>query len=70
MLVDTDGSTIESWGLLNAVDPKGRLIPHPALVTLDLDGVVRDVFVETNYRLRPTVPEVIERLGQSLGSEP
>lgn len=67
MLVDEGGETIESWGLLNAVDPRGRKIPHPALVTLDREGVVRDLFIETNYRLRPSVPEVLERLEGALG---
>lgn len=69
MLVDAGGEVIESWGLLNATDAQGRAIPHPALVTIDSEGIVRDVFVETNYRLRPSVPEVIERLERALGGE-
>ncbi len=67
LLLDADGATIESWGLTNATDARGRKIPHPALVTLDSDGVVRDVYVETNYRLRPSVAEVLERLAAALG---
>lgn len=66
---------IEAWGLLNAVDSKGRRIPYPALVTLDLEGRVADVFVETNYRLRPPAAEVVEKLeslfdGAPIPSEP
>ncbi len=68
LLIDADGTTIESWGLLNALDHKSRRIPHPALVTLDRDGVVRDVFVETNYRLRPPTAEVVRDLSRVLGS--
>ena len=70
MLVDAEGAVIESWGLLNATDARGRKIPHPALVTIDAEGIVRDVFVETNYRLRPTTAEVLEGLARSLADEP
>lgn len=65
--MDTGGETIEGWGLLNTLDHKGRRIPHPALVTLDREGIVRDVFVETNYRLRPAAADVVRDLARSLG---
>ncbi len=60
-LLDPDAEAIKAWGLLNEAD-SDSLIPHPAVVILDVDGIVRYLFVETNYRLRPPVAEVIERL--------
>lgn len=52
---------IRAWGILNEVDDHGRLIPHPTVVMLDRDGVVRYVHTETNYRLRPPTSELLER---------
>ena len=66
LLLDPDGELIESWGLLNTVDHKGRRIPHPAMVLVDIDGVVRYVQVETNYRLRPAASETVEAVEQAL----
>lgn len=60
-LLDPDAETIKAWGLLNEAD-SDSLIPHPALVILDVEGSVRYLFVETNYRLRPAAADVIEQL--------
>lgn len=35
-------------------------------MTLDLEGRVSDVFIETNYRLRPSTAEVVEKLRETL----
>lgn len=60
--MDLDAATIRSWGLLNDADSKGRLIPHPTAVVLDRRGIVRYLFVETNYRLRPAAEELVRQL--------
>jgi hypothetical protein len=62
---------IESWGLLNTFDHRGRRIPHPAMVLVDIDGIVRYIQVETNYRVRPEASEVIREVARALKqSEP
>ena len=62
-LLDPAAEVIQAWGLLNEADSDSR-IPHPAVVVLDVDGVVRYLYVETNYRLRPPAADVIEQLRQ------
>ena len=66
LLLDADGAVIEAWGLLNTLDHRGRRIPHPAMVMVDVDGLVRYIQVETNYRLRPSAEEVIAAVEQAL----
>ncbi len=66
-LLDPDAEAIKAWRLLNDTDSRGRLIPHPAVVILDTDGVVRYLYVETNYRLRPPAAEVVEQLQRVAG---
>ncbi len=62
ILLDPEAATIRSYGLLNEQDSRGRLIPHPAAIVVDGEGVVRFVFVETNYRLRPASAELVAEL--------
>lgn len=62
ILLDPDAATIRAWGLLNDAD--GRGIPHPTVVMLDGAGAVRWLFVETNYRLRPSSAELVEQMRQ------
>lgn len=64
ILLDQDAVTIRAWGLLNEAD--GRGIPHPTVVILDRDGVVRWSFTETDYRLRPASAEIVARLREIL----
>ena len=61
LLLDPYAEAIKAWGLLNEADSES-LLPHPAVVILDVDGSVRYLFIETNYRLCPPVAEVIEQL--------
>ncbi len=61
-LLDPDAEIIKAWRLFNDADSRGRLIPHPTVVILDAGGVVRYLYVETNYRLRPPAAEVVEQL--------
>ncbi len=62
ILLDPEAVTISGWGLLNEMDSRGRLIPHPTVAILDGDRVVRYFFTETNYRLRPPTADLVERL--------
>ena len=38
------------------------MIPHPTVVILDSQRIVRYLHTETNYRLRPPTAELVERL--------
>ncbi len=62
VLLDPDAQIIQAWGLLNDMDARGRLIPHPTVAILDDGGVVRYFHTETNYRLRPPTADLVERL--------
>lgn len=62
ILLDPEAESIQAWGLLNDMDSRGRLIPHPTVTILDGDGIVRYFFTETNYRLRPPTADLVERL--------
>lgn len=58
---------IRAWGILNDADDQGRLIPHPTVVMLDRDGIVRHVHTETDYRIRPPTSELVERFREIIG---
>jgi peroxiredoxin len=60
ILLDPRAETIQAWGLLN--EASDRAIPHPTVVIVDRDGVVRYVRVDTDYRVRPPSSELVERL--------
>lgn len=68
ILLDPDAEVIQAWGLLNDMDARGQLIPHPTVAILDEGGVVRYFLTETNYRLRPPTTDLVERL-RALGAE-
>jgi peroxiredoxin len=60
LLADPDLRTIDAYGLRHARGgPDGGDIAHSASVLIDADGVVRWVFVTRNFRVRPTVPDVL-----------
>ena len=61
ILLDPDAQVIRAWGLLNDMDARGRLIPHPTVAILDEGGVVRYFLTETNYRLRPPSADPVAR---------
>ncbi len=60
-LLDPDAVIIKDYGIYN--EESDRVIPHPAAVLIDRDGVVRYVRVDENYRERPSVEELLEALG-------
>ena len=62
LVSDTESTTIIANSLLNEGAEKGTRfygIPHPAVVILSADGEVRNVHVDTDYKVRPTNADVI-----------
>jgi len=56
LLSDGDGSAIKAWGLVNPKSPK---VPHPTAVVVDGAGVVRYLRQDVDYKVRPSVAEII-----------
>ena len=59
-LSDPGHKVIDRYGILNAADARG--IPHPTMLVIDRNGVVRWKFIEVNYRIRPTNAMILEAL--------
>lgn len=57
ILIDPDNRVSISYGLLNEDNPK---VPHPTAVVIDIDGVIRYVRVDEDYKVRPPVDELLE----------
>lgn len=53
---------IDRYGLLNQQDPRDRPIPHPTVLVIDREGVVRWKFIEINYKIRPTNEQIMAAL--------
>lgn len=65
LLSDTDSAMITAFGLLNdQYQPGSRAygIPHPAIVFVSKDGVVRSVLREEGYRTRPERDLILETI--------
>lgn len=60
ILLDPDAETIRAWGLLNETSDRG--IPHPTVVIVDREGIVRYALTDSNYRVRPPSADLVERL--------
>ena len=61
ILLDPDAATIKAYGVYN--EGSDRVIPHPTALVIDKQGVVRYVRVDEDYKIRPTVEELLEALG-------
>ncbi len=59
-LLDPEATTIRQYGIYN--EDSDRVIPHPAAVLIDKQGVVRFVRVDENYRERPSIEELLQAL--------
>ena len=64
LLSDPDHTVITRYGLLNQQDPQARPIPHPTVLVIDRDGVVRWKFIEINYKIRPTNEDILAALAE------
>jgi len=60
MIYDPDAATIKAYGVRN--EGSERVIPHPTAVIVDKQGVVRYVRVDEDYRVRPSIEELVAAL--------
>lgn len=61
ILVDTGNEVSASYGLINEENP---VVPHPTTVIIDRQGVIRYLRVDTDYKVRPSVGELLEALDE------
>ena len=61
VLLDSDNKVSTSYGLINEANPE---VPHPTTVIIDKQGVIRYLRVDTDYKVRPSVGELLEALDQ------
>ena len=64
LLSDPDHRVIDRYGLFNPDESKRRPVPHPTVLVIDMDGVVRWKFVEINYKIRPTNEDILAALAE------
>jgi peroxiredoxin len=67
LLADPDHAVIARYGLLNQQDPNARPIPHPTVLVIDREGIVRWKFIEINYKIRPTNEDILGALADVQG---
>jgi len=67
MLTDVDHAVIDRYGLYNPEESKGRPVPHPTVMVVDREGVIRWKFIEINYRIRPMNEDVVAGLMEARG---
>lgn len=70
MLRDGGHAVMDRYGVFNPESSESRPIPHPTLMVIDRDGVVRWRVTETDYRLRPVPEQVIEAIRWVRGEGP
>ncbi len=67
-LLSDDGSrVIRAYGVLN--EEQGT-VPHPAVVVIDADGVIRAKHVDPDYTVRPSADEVLGWLESAVAGAP
>jgi len=59
LLADPDNAVIDRYGVFNPDESRERAVPHPALLVIDKQGVVRWKFIEIDYRIRPTNEDIL-----------
>jgi len=57
LLSDGGQEAIRTWGIVN---PKKPTVPHPTVVVVDREGVVRYLRQDIDYKMRPPASEVLE----------
>ena len=62
VLVDTDMAVSTSYGLINEANP---VVPHPTTLIIDKQGVIRYLRVDVDYKVRPSVAELLEALDRA-----
>lgn len=61
VLLDTDNKVSAMYGLINEANPG---VPHPTTVIIDKQGVIRYLRVDIDYKVRPSVDELLDALDQ------
>ena len=62
LLSDPDHKVIDRYGLFNPDESRNRPVPHPTVLVIDLEGIVRWKFVEINYKIRASNEDVLAAL--------
>jgi peroxiredoxin len=57
LLVDAGSEVIKAYGILN--EDQGE-VPHPTVILLDKEGVIRFFHLDENYKRRPPAETLIE----------
>lgn len=66
LLSDPDHAVIDRYGVFNP-ESGNRPIPHPTVMVIDRDGVVRWRFTEVNYKVRAENEDVLRALEELEG---
>jgi len=72
LLQDVDAKHVLAFGVLNEAYPEGDEnygLPHPGILWIGLDGVLRDKWSVPGYRTRPPLDEVLADIRSALASE-
>ena len=59
ILLDPENKVSISYGLLNEDNPK---VPHPTALVIGVDGVIRYLRVDEDYKVRPSAQELLGAL--------
>lgn len=70
LLSDPGHAVIDRYGVFNPDAAPGRPIPHPTVMIVDRDGVVRWRFTETDYRIRAENEMILDALAEVQGTAP
>ena len=57
ILRDEDLAVIKAFGILNE---KSQEVPHPTVVVVDGEGIVRFFHLDEDFRRRPPAQEIVE----------
>lgn len=66
ILLDDDLAVVKSFGILNEKSPK---VPHPTVVVIDPQGIVRFFHLDEDYRRRPPAADVLAAVKEVAGGE-
>ena len=72
LLQDVDAKHVNAYGVRNeeyAVGHRAYGIPHPGILLIDPEGVVRAKFAVPGYRQRPPFEEILATVQELLVSE-
>ena len=64
LLSDPDNAVTNRYGVFNANESRARAVPHPTVLVIDKQGVVRWKFIEIDYRIRPTNEDILTALAE------